>query len=101
MVSQSETTLRPAVLARPSPREDVHGGLAVRVPIKTSRRNPRRRQKTTKLIHAHLRSQAELANALLNTTFKALRRVSLCPWRIGAITAAALVLLHQELSRTT
>jgi hypothetical protein len=30
----------------------------------------------------------------------ALRRVSLCPWRIGAITAAALVLLHHEHDRT-
>lgn len=36
-------------------------------------------QKTTNLIHAHLRSQAERANSLLKTTFKALRRVSLCP----------------------
>ena len=33
--------------------------------------------------------------------FKALRRVSLCPWRIGAITAAAMVLLHIEHDRTT
>jgi DDE superfamily endonuclease len=57
--------------------------------------------KTTNLIHAHLRSQAERANSLLKTTFKALRRVSLCPWRIGAITAAALVLLHHTRARTT
>jgi DDE superfamily endonuclease len=58
-------------------------------------------QRTTNLIHAHLRSQAGRANALLKTTFKALRRISLCPWRIGAIVAAALILLHQEHSRTT
>jgi hypothetical protein len=32
--------------------------------------------------------------------FEALRRVSLDPWRIGAITAAALVLLHHENDRT-
>ena len=38
---------------------------------------------------------------MLKTTFKALRRVRLCPWRIGAITAAALVLLHTEYDRTT
>jgi hypothetical protein len=37
---------------------------------------------------AHLRSQAERANSLLKTTVKALRRISLCPWRIGAIVAA-------------
>ncbi|MCE0768765.1 IS5/IS1182 family transposase, partial [Pseudonocardia kujensis] len=29
------------------------------------------------------------------------RRVSLCPRRIGAITAAALVVLHHEHDRTT
>lgn len=44
---------------------------------------------------------AERANSLLKTTFKALRRVSLDPWRIGAITAAALVLLQLEHGRTT
>jgi len=37
----------------------------------------------------------------IERTFKALRRISLCPWRIGAIVAAALVLLHHEYSRTT
>jgi hypothetical protein len=41
----------------------------------------------------------ERANSLLKTTFKALRRISLCPWRIGAITKAALVLLHLEHDR--
>lgn len=44
---------------------------------------------------------AERANSLLETTFKALRRVSLDPWRIGAITRAALVLLQLEHGRTT
>ena len=43
---------------------------------------------------------AEHANPLLKTTFKALRRVSLDPWRIGAITRAALVLLQLEHGRT-
>jgi hypothetical protein len=42
---------------------------------------------------------AERANSLLKTTFKALRRVSVCPWRIGAIAKAALVLLHLEHDR--
>ena len=56
---------------------------------------------------AHLRqalrhpSTGRTRNSLLKTTFKALRRVSLCPWQIGAITAAALVLLHIEHDRTT
>jgi len=43
---------------------------------------------------------SERANSLLKTTFKALRRVSLDPTRIGAITRAALVLLHLEHDRT-
>jgi hypothetical protein len=33
--------------------------------------------------------------------FKALRNISLCPWRIGTIVAAALVILHIEHDRTT
>jgi DDE superfamily endonuclease len=58
-------------------------------------------QRTVNLLHAATRAPAERGNSLLKTTFKALRRVSLCPWRIGAITAAALVLLHREHGRTT
>src|SRR5512142_2399471 len=44
--------------------------------------------------HNGLRAIAERGNALLKMTFKALRNVSLDPWRIGRIVAAALVLLH-------
>jgi hypothetical protein len=58
-------------------------------------------QRTVNLLHAATRAPAERGNALLKTTFKAQRRVSLCPWRIGAITAAALVLLHHVHGRTT
>jgi hypothetical protein len=58
-------------------------------------------QRTVNLLHAATRAPAERGNSLLKTTFKALRRISLCPWRIGAITAAALVLLHREHGRTT
>src|SRR5699024_3858791 len=43
-----------------------------------------------------IRSIGERANALLKTTFKALRHISLNPWRIGAITQAALVILHTQ-----
>ncbi len=57
-------------------------------------------QRTVNLLHAATRAPAERGNSLLKTTFKALRRVSLCPWRIGAITAA-LVLLHHQHGRTT
>jgi hypothetical protein len=58
-------------------------------------------QRTVNLLHAATRAPAERSNSLLKTTFKALRRVSLCPWRIGAVTAAALVLLHHVHGRTT
>ena len=43
-----------------------------------------------------LRAPAERGNALLKRTWKALERVTLCPWRIGSIVAAALVLLHLQ-----
>jgi hypothetical protein len=58
-------------------------------------------QQTINTLHSATRALAERGNSLLKTTFKALRRISLCPWRIGAITAAALVLLHTEHDRTT
>jgi hypothetical protein len=51
--------------------------------------------------HNGIRAIAERGNALLKTTFKALRNVSLDPWRIGRIVAAALVILHFDHARTT
>ncbi|WP_433531265.1 transposase family protein [Micromonospora sp. CA-263727] len=51
--------------------------------------------------HNAVRAIGERGNSLLKTTFKALRNVSLCPWSIGRITAAALVLLHIDHARTT
>jgi hypothetical protein len=72
------------------------------VPIKRAADRPLTEdERTVNALHAATRALAERGNALLKTTFKALRRVSLCPWRIGAITAAALVLLHHEHGRTT
>jgi hypothetical protein len=56
-------------------------------------------QRTVNPLHAAVRAPAERGNSLLKTTFKALCRVSLYSWRIGAITAAALVLLHHEHDR--
>ena len=58
-------------------------------------------QRTVNALHSATRALAERGNALLKTTFKALRQVSLCPWRIGALAAAALVLLHHKHGRTT
>ncbi|MDG4790657.1 transposase family protein [Micromonospora sp. WMMD1102] len=51
--------------------------------------------------HHSLRAIGERGNLLLKMTFKALRNVSLNPWRIGKIVAAALVILHIEHDRTT
>jgi hypothetical protein len=51
--------------------------------------------------HNGLRAIGERGNSILKTTYKALRNVSLCPWKIGDIVAAALVLLHYEHRRTT
>ena len=75
---------------------------ALTTPVKTTAgRRLSADQRTVNLLHAAVRGPAERGNSLLKTTFKALRRVSLCPWRIGAITAAALVLLHHLHGRTT
>src|SRR4051794_3550199 len=38
-------------------------------------------ERTVNALHAATRALAERGNSLLKTTFKALRRVSLCPWR--------------------
>ena len=58
-------------------------------------------QKTHNKAHNGKRAVGERGNSLLKMTFKALRNISLCPWRIGKIVAAALVLLHTDHDRTT
>jgi hypothetical protein len=67
-------------------------GIGIQVPLKGDKLATGNRARNT-LINA-LRAPAERANALLKSTWRALRRITLNPWRIGAITAAALVLLH-------
>jgi hypothetical protein len=69
----------------------------LRVPVKKAKgKKLTDDQKTYKKLIRGIRGIGEHANALLIMRFEALRRVSLGPWRIGAITAAALVLLHHE-----
>lgn len=51
--------------------------------------------------HKGVRAIGERGHALLKMTFRALRNISLDPWRIGKIVAAALVLLHLDHHRTT
>jgi hypothetical protein len=58
-------------------------------------------QKTCNKFRNGIRAIGERGNSLLMMTFKALRNVSLCPWTIGRIDAAALVLLHIGHGRTT
>jgi hypothetical protein len=58
-------------------------------------------QQAYNAVHGALRCLGERANSLLKTTFKALRRWRGCPWRIGQVAAAALVVLHHEHHRTT
>lgn len=58
-------------------------------------------QQTYNAVHGALRCLGERANSLLKTTYKVLRRYRGCPWRLGDVVAAALVLLHHEHGRTT
>lgn len=58
-------------------------------------------QQAYNAVHGALRCLGERANSLFKTTYKALRRYRGCPWRLGTIVAAALVLLHHENHRTT
>lgn len=51
-------------------------------------------------VHAYIRARAEQGNAWLKN-YRALQKVTLCPWRIGVIIAAVLVILHLEHDRTT
>jgi hypothetical protein len=51
--------------------------------------------------HNGVRAIGERGNAILKMTFKALRNISLCPWNIGRIVAAALAILHHDHARTT
>jgi hypothetical protein len=56
---------------------------ALTTPVKTTAgRRLTDDQRTVNLLHAAVRGPAERGNSLLKTSFKALRRVSLCPWRI-------------------
>lgn len=57
-------------------------------------------QKTFNKLQRGTRGLGERAHALLIMRFRALRRITLCPWKIGRIVAAALVLLNHENDRT-
>lgn len=58
-------------------------------------------QKADNKKHNGKRAPGERMFSLLKETFALLRRVRACPWKIGKIVAAALVLLHVDHDRTT
>lgn len=69
-------------------------GIGIIVPFKGTNLNPNAVSRNA-AINA-LRAPAERANALLKATWPVLRRITLDPWRITEIAAAALVLLHLQ-----
>lgn len=72
----------------------VGAGIGILVPTKGHNLHPDHQTRNATI--SALRAPAERANALLKRTWKALERITLDPWRIGAIVAAALVLLHLQ-----
>ncbi|WP_048550846.1 transposase family protein, partial [Nostocoides japonicum] len=72
-------------------------GIGIHVPLKGANLSPE--NKASNLLITALRAPAERANALFKSGFNALRRITLCPWRIGHITAAALVILTMHRGR--
>lgn len=69
-------------------------GIGIHVPVKGRNLCPDTRARN--LLITSLRAPAERGNALLKSTWKALRRITLCPRRIGTIVTAALVLLTMQ-----
>jgi hypothetical protein len=65
-------------------------GIGIQVPVKGRNLAPDTATRN-QLINA-LRAPGERGNAILKTRWTALRRVRLCPWRIGAITAESVSL---------
>jgi hypothetical protein len=58
-------------------------------------------QQAHNAVHGALRCLGERANSLLKTNYKVPRHYRGCPWRLGNIVAAALVLLHHDSDKTS
>ena len=85
-----------AAAAPPTPTDKGYTGAGIGIQVPTNGDKPATANQTRNAIINTLRAPAERANALLKSTRRALRRVTLDPRRIGAITAAALVLLQLQ-----
>jgi hypothetical protein len=73
-------------------------GIGIHTPFKKAPGQPplNARQRVYNLLQSRARALGERAMALLKTRWRALHRISLCPYRIDAIVQAALVLTHHE-----
>jgi hypothetical protein len=89
--------LYPAAAAGlPTLTDKGYAGAGIGIQVPTKGPNLAADNQTRNVLINALRATAERANALLKRTWKALERITLDPWRIGAITTAALVLLHLQ-----
>ncbi len=75
----------------------VGAGIGIHVPFKGANLAPE--QPRPEPAHHRATRPRRTRHALLKSTFKALRRITLCPRRIGHIVAAALVILTMHRGR--
>ncbi|MGB6002987.1 MAG: transposase family protein [Ornithinimicrobium sp.] len=92
--------LYPAAAAgMPTLADKGYTGAGIGIHVPTKGRHLGKDNQTRNLLLNGMRASAERANALLKSTWRALRRVTVCPHRIGTIVAAGLVLLTMQRSR--
>lgn len=85
-----------ALLGLPTLADKGYDGAGAGIHTPTKGRGLHSDNRTHNELISCLRAPAERANALLKMRWKALRRIRLCPWRIGAVAKAALVLTTTE-----
>lgn len=83
---------RAASLGLPTLTDKGYQGAGIGIIVPTKGDNLDIDTRTRNKLISSLRASAERGNAILKSGWKALRRITLCPWRIGTIVAAALVL---------